>query len=119
MPQPKDKRLLRRTCVLELNSDAFASEVLEAQQPVVVDFWGPRCGPCMALMPHVEKLAAEHEGKVKFVKVDASKNRRLCLELRVLSLPTYLFYKQGKEVARLTGGDVKLPDIEKHAKELL
>ncbi len=105
--------------MLEVDSGTFAEEVLKSEKPVVVDFWGPRCGPCIALMPQVEKLEASCADKVKFVKVDASKNRRLCLELRVLSLPTYLFYKTGESVARLAGGEIRIQDIEEQVRKVL
>src|SRR5581483_7573337 len=98
--------------MLEVDSGTFAAEVLQSARPVVVDVWGPRCGPCLALMPHVEQLEARCGEAVKFVKIDASKNRRLCLELRVMSLPTYLFYRNGEGVGRLTGGELKIGDIE-------
>lgn len=98
--------------MLEVDSSTFAAEVLQSDKPVVVDFWGPRCAPCLALMPQVEKLEAACTDMAKFVKIDASKNRRLCLDLRVISLPTYLFYKNGEGVARVSGGDIKIQDIE-------
>ncbi|MGD8228847.1 MAG: thioredoxin domain-containing protein [Desulfobacteraceae bacterium] len=87
----------------EVNKDNFDQEVVQSQQPVLVDFWGPRCGPCLALMPCVEEMASEHVNVLKVVKVDASQNRRLCLNLRVMNLPTYLLFKDGKEVDRLAG----------------
>ena len=87
----------------EVNKDNFDQEVVQSQQPVLVDFWGPRCGPCLALMPYVEELASDYEKVLKMVKVDASQNRRLCLNLRVMNLPTYLLFKDGKEVDRLAG----------------
>ncbi len=105
--------------MLEVDSGTFAEQVLQSEKPVVVDFWGPRCAPCLALMPQVEKLEASCAETVKFVKVDASKNRRLCLELRVLSLPTYLFYKNGENVARLAGGEIKIQDIEEQVKQVV
>ena len=105
--------------MLEVDSATFASEVLQSEKPVVVDFWGPRCGPCLALMPHVEKLEAATGDKAKFVKVDASKNRRLCLDLRVMSLPTYLFYKNGEGVGRLTGGELKIQQIDDEIQKLI
>ena len=105
--------------MLEVDSGTFAAEVLQSEKPVVVDFWGPRCAPCLALMPQVEKLEAACGDTVKFVKVDASKNRRLCLELRVLSLPTYLFYKHGESVARLAGGEIKIQDIEAQVRQVV
>ena len=87
---------------IEVSMDSFDEEVVSASHPVLVDFWGPQCKPCLALMPYVESLAEQYPG-IKVVKVDASRNRRLCLKLRVLSLPTFLFYDTGKEVARLVG----------------
>jgi thioredoxin 1 len=104
--------------MLEVNSETFAQEVLQSEKPVLVDFWGPRCAPCLALMPQVEKLEEIYGGKIKIVKVDASKNQRLCLELKVLGLPTYLFYKSGQGVGRLTGGDLKIQDIEDQIKKI-
>lgn len=105
--------------MLEVDSGTFAAEVVQSEKPVVVDFWGPRCAPCLALMLQVEKLEASCADKVKFVKIDASKNRRLCLELRVMSLPTYLFYKNGEGVARLAGGKIKIQDIEEQLKKVV
>jgi thioredoxin 1 len=69
-------------------------------------------------MPQVEALGTTYAGKVKMTKVEAPKNRRLCMELKVLSLPTYLFYKDGNEMDRLSG-DVSLEAIEKSISKLL
>lgn len=104
--------------MLEVSSETFKQEVLESDKPVVVDFWGPRCAPCLALMPQVEKLEDACADKVKFVKVDASKNRRLCLELKVLGLPTYLFYKNGEGMGRLSGGEIRIQDIEEYVRKI-
>jgi thioredoxin 1 len=103
----------------EVNSDSFAGEVLGSERPVLVDFWGPQCVPCLVLMPQVESLEAAYGEKIKVVKVDASKNRRLCLELKVLGLPTYLLYKNGESLGRLTGGNLKIQDIEDLLKKAL
>ena len=70
-------------------------------------------------MPDVEALAEKHGGKIKLVKIDASKNRRFCLKMRVLGLPTYLIYEDGKEIERLSGGDLTIADIEESIKELI
>jgi len=59
--------------MLEVSSETFAQEVLQSEKPVLVDFWGPRCAPCLALMLQVEKLEAAYGGKIKIVKVDSSK----------------------------------------------
>jgi thioredoxin 1 len=104
---------------IEVNADSFEKEVVQSEVPVLVDFWGPQCAPCLALMPHVEGLAEKYGAKLKISKVDASKNRRLCLNLKVFGLPTVLFYKNGKEMDRLTGGDLKMGDIEASIKKII
>jgi thioredoxin 1 len=104
--------------MIEIQSDNFEREVLQTSQPVIVDFWGPQCGPCLALIPKVEALEGQYDGKVKVTKVEAPKNRRLCLSLKVLSLPTFLFFKDGKEVDRLSG-TVTIEAIEACVKKML
>ena len=91
---------------VDLNRDNYESEILQSKEPVMVDFWGPQCKPCLALMPAVEKLEKDHAGKLKVAKVNAAENRMLCAKLRVMSLPTYLFYKDGVEVKRLVGNNI-------------
>jgi thioredoxin 1 len=104
--------------MIEINSDNFEQEVLHSSIPVLVDFWGPQCGPCLALMPKVEVLRERYEDKVRITKVEAPKNRRLCLTLKVMSLPTFLFFKNGKEVDRLSG-DITIQSIEESLKKIL
>ncbi len=104
---------------VDVNADTFEKEVIEETRPVLVDFWGPGCGPCMALMPYVEGLEDKYGEEIKIIKVDASKNRRLCLNLKVLGLPTYLFYENGKEIDRFTGGHLKIADIENRIKKII
>lgn len=78
---------------------------------VLVDFWGPNCAPCLALMPHVEALVDRLGGRVRLVKVNAPENRQICRDLRVFGLPTYLVFDDGEEVERLSG-DPSLEDLE-------
>ena len=104
---------------IDVNADSFEKEVVQSENPVLVDFWGPRCGPCLALMPKVEGLADKYGEKVKITKVDASKNARFCLSLRVTGLPTYLFYKDGKEVERISGGNLTIEDVEASVEKML
>lgn len=99
--------------LLEVSKDNFAAEVEQNSLPVLLDFWGPRCGPCLALMPAVEELAATHAQTMKFCKVNTAENRRLAIELKVMSLPSFLFFKGGKEVARLQG-EFGVREIEEH-----
>jgi len=104
--------------MIEINSDSFEREVLHSSIPVLVDFWGPLCGPCLALMPKVEALSERYGDKVRITKVEAPKNRRLCLTLKVMSLPTFLFFKDGKEVDRLSG-EITIQSIEECLKKIL
>jgi thioredoxin 1 len=66
----------------EVNKDDFSDEVLNTEQPVIVDFWGPSCQPCLRLIPDVEALAEAYKEKVKIVKLNSAQNRRLCIDQR-------------------------------------
>lgn len=88
---------------MDVNKENYESEVNQAAIPVLVDFWGPRCAGCLALMPVVDMLAEKYQGRLKVVKVDASQNRRLCMNLRVMGLPTFLLVENGRDVERIVG----------------
>jgi len=104
---------------IELNRDNFETEVLQAKEPLVIDFWGPRCQPCLALMPTVEKFEQEYAGKIKVAKVNAEQNRMLCARLRVLGLPSFLFYQNGVEVKRLSGQTLTGKEIKEAIEALV
>ncbi len=103
----------------EITGEKFDEQVVQSERPVLVDFWGPLCGPCLAMMPAVEELERKYADKIKLVKIDASRNKRFCLTLKVLGLPTYLFYKDGKEVGRLTGEHAAIDNIEATLKKMI
>jgi thioredoxin 1 len=84
-----------------------------------VDLWGPKCGPCLALLPQVEELAKEYEGKIRFCKLNVAENRRLVISLKVMGVPTFLFYKGGEQKGRLSGGEVTIEGIRQQAEALL
>jgi thioredoxin 1 len=81
--------------------DSFPA--LVASGKALVDFWGPRCVPCLALMPAVEKLEEEFEGRFTLVKVNAAENRQIARDLKVIAMPTFVLYRDGVEVERLSG----------------
>lgn len=89
--------------LLRITSDSFEEEVIKSPTPVVLDFWGPRCVPCIQLDPFVEDLSKEFAGRVKIAKVIAPEARKLCIDLKVMSLPTFLAFREGEEVQRITG----------------
>lgn len=95
----------------DANVETFSS--LTSNGAVVVDFWGPRCQPCLALMPTVEMLEEQHEGRVKVIKVNAVEARQICRDRKVLGLPTFLLLRDGDEVARLSGDDVSVEDLRR------
>ncbi len=94
---------------VEATAETFAE--LTREGSVLVDFWGPRCQPCLAMMPTVAKLEEEAAGAVRVVKVSAPEAREVCRELRVFGLPTYVLMRDGVEVDRLTG-EVTKQDLE-------
>ena len=99
-----------------VDKETFEAEVQQSSMPCVVDLWGPQCGPCLALMPEVEKLAEAYEGKLKFCKLNVAENRRLVISLRVMAVPTILFYKDG---ARISGDAVSIEAIKAEADKLV
>jgi thioredoxin 1 len=104
------------SAVGEATRDNFRDNV--AQGTVLVDVWGPQCRPCIALLPHVERLAAARTD-LKVVKLDSSQARRLCMELRVMGLPAFLLFQDGREVARLAAPDLTAPQLEQWLDETL
>jgi thioredoxin 1 len=105
--------------MIVIDKDNFEAEVVGSGLPVIVDFWGPQCAPCLALMPEVEKLAGEYAGKIKIGKLNSAENRRFCISLKVMGLPTFMFYKGGECKERLSGDDVTLEAIKAAADRLL
>jgi thioredoxin 1 len=81
----------------------FEAEVLQAKEPVLVDFWASWCGPCKMLAPTIEALASEYEGKVKVGKLSTEENMKVPAELGVQAIPTVVLFKGGKEVDRVVG----------------
>lgn len=88
---------------LKLSSENFKEEVLNSEKPVLVDFYADWCGPCNAMSPVIEELAKELEGKAKVRKINVDENSDIAVEYNVMSIPTLIVFKNGKEEKRLVG----------------
>ena len=91
----------------EVTDADFEREVLEADLPVLVDFWAEWCGPCHQVAPILERLAEEYDGKIKFVMVDTEENFETPSRYGILSLPTLVMFKEGQQIERITGARPK------------
>lgn len=85
------------------SDENFESEVLNSDVPVLVDFFAEWCGPCKMMGPVVDKIAQEYEGKAKVGKIDIDKNPDLAGKYNVMSVPTFMVFKQGKIVDTVIG----------------
>ena len=83
----------------ELNRDNFETEVYESDLPVLVDSWAPWCGPCQEVLPIVEELSAELEGRVKVCKLNVDGSKEIARKFRVMTIPTVIVFKNGEKVA--------------------
>ena len=88
---------------IKFNSENFEEEVLKSEKTVLVDFYADWCGPCNAMAPVIEELATELDGKAKVGKINVDENSDIAVEYNVMSIPTLIIFKNGKEEKRLVG----------------
>lgn len=86
-----------------VTDENFESEVIQSPLPVLVDFWAEWCRPCKMLMPTVEKLANDYQGKAKFVKLNIEESNQIPAKYAIVGIPTLLVFKGGKLVGRKSG----------------
>jgi thioredoxin 1 len=89
--------------VIHVSDASFEKEVLKSDQPVLVDFWAPWCGPCRMIAPELDRLSEEMKGQVIVAKVNVDENPVSAMKYRVSSIPTMKLFQHGKDVQTIIG----------------
>lgn len=89
--------------VLTLTDDTFQNEVLDADQPVLVDFWAEWCMPCKMLAPTIDEIAGQYDGRVKVGKLDIDSNQNTSVNYQISAIPTILVFQNGEVAKKFVG----------------
>ena len=103
---------------LKITDSNFETEVKQSNMPVMVDFYADWCGPCKMMAPLVEELAAGYEGKCRIGKCNTDENPKLVSEFKIMSIPTFIFFKEGKAVETAIGA-ISKSELEEKIKQVL
>jgi thioredoxin len=90
-----------------LNDETFARTISESDVPVLVDFYADWCGPCKMMAPYIDEIAHEQQGRVLVAKLDTDRAQKTSMGFNIRGIPTTIVFRDGKEVARLTGAAPK------------
>ncbi|MDQ1199620.1 thioredoxin [Rhodococcus sp. SORGH_AS_0303] len=90
-----------------ISDDTFATEVLQSEKPVLVDFWATWCGPCKMVAPVLEEIAGEHADRITVAKLDIDANPQAARDFKVMSIPTMILFQNGEPVKTIVGAKGK------------
>jgi len=89
--------------MIEVNDDNWDEKVVASKKPVLVDFWSPRCGPCMIIAPVLEKLEQDYDGKFILAKLNVDESPKTARKFEIMSIPTVVLFKKGEQPAGFIG----------------
>jgi thioredoxin 1 len=92
-----------RKMELVINEQNFEQEVVNSDIPVLLDFWAPWCGPCKMLLPVIDEISKEYDGKIKVGKVNTDENMTLSSKFQITSIPCLIIFKGGKAINKMVG----------------
>ncbi len=95
----------------EITEATFEQDVLQADVPILIDFWAEWCAPCRMIAPLVDQLAEKYEGQMRVGKVDADTNQNILIRYGIMGIPTLMLFKNGEVAERITGF-MPLPQLE-------
>ena len=95
--------MVKTMSVISLNEKNFEEEVIKSEKPVLIDFWASWCGPCRMMSPVVDQIAEEMQDTVKVCKINIDEEENLAVKYNVMSIPTFIVFKEGKEAGRSVG----------------
>ncbi|MCM1035951.1 MAG: thioredoxin [Bacteroides sp.] len=100
-------------------TDENIRDIIASGKPVVIDFWATWCGPCRAMAPAIDQLAQEYEGRVEIGKYNVDEEGDISSEYRIMSLPTILFFKDGKKTDLRLVGSQSIDNLRAKVEQLL
>ena len=88
---------------IQVDDSSFDQTVLQAEMPVLVDFWAPWCRPCIMVAPILDELAEEYSGRITIARMDVDQNQRTAAQYQIMAIPNLIIFKNGKPASQIVG----------------